>query len=143
MAWKEIDEICASVENVMEYVMESVQKAHVEMPSEVRRHADALADEGRKCKAEIGRIDKEAALHRDGGIFRAIQKPKNMPDSTVFMQQVRAKMQERENSLPQERGKTAFLREEVRQEGKMLAKEVRKKYDEFAVKFKERGRKGR
>ena len=52
MAWEKIDEICASVE----YMMESVQKAHVEMPSEVHRHADALADEGRKsaqrCKSE-------------------------------------------------------------------------------------------
>lgn len=139
MAWEKIDEICASVK----YMMESVQKAHVEMPSEVHRHADALADEGRKCKDEFGRIAEEVALHRDGDILRAIQKPKNMPDSTVFMQEVRAKMQERENSLPQERGKTACLREEVRQEGKRLAKEIREKYDEFAVKFKERGRKGR
>lgn len=139
MAWEKIDEICASVE----YMTESVKKAHVEMPSEVQRHAAAIADEGRKCEEEFGRIAKEALLHRDGGIFRAIQKPKNMPESTVFMQEVRAKMQERENSLSQERGKTARLREEVRQEGKLLAREIREKYDEFAVKFKERGRKGR
>ena len=138
MAWKEMDDINASVREMMRCV--SAKKNDVDFPSGIRSHADAIAEDVRMCKAEIGRIEAEAALHQKGGIFRELQKSDNMPKDTVFMGEIRAAMQLKENSLQIERGKTVSLRERIRQDGKALAERIEGKHDELAVRFQKKGR---
>ena len=128
MAWKEMDDINASVREVMRCV--SAKKDDVDFPSGTRSHADAIAEDVRMCKA----------LHQEGGIFRELQKSDNMPKDTVFMGEIRATMQLKENSLQIERGKTVSLREKIRQDGKALAERIEGKHDELAVRFQKKGR---
>jgi len=139
MAWKEVDDLNAYVEKAMNHVRMK-KKEPMEVPSKISNYVEIVVEDGRRCEKEVRRIEAETALHQEGGMFRDFQKPLNMPKDTVFMGEIRAKMQAKEKSLQVERRKTVSLREKIRQDGKALAERIKGKHDELAARFQKKGR---